>query len=180
MLILKINFYNLGYFQDIKLFINEEINEHKIKNIMDEATYIKERLEDQRSWYSKKAVFNKRWYYFTRVIIIIIAAIIPFIIGLNINGNSSKEMNYITGVLSLILAVLTGINTLYKFQENWINFRLTAETLKRERLLFETRKGPYKDTDSFDVLIERIENILSSENTTWNEYIISGAEKKQV
>ncbi len=60
--------------------------------------------------------------------------------------------------------------TLYKLQENWIEYRAIAELLKHEKFLYITKAGPYRNNDSFAVFVEQIEGYLSKENTHWSSY----------
>ena len=46
---------------------------------MNEEDYLKERLDDQLEWYSKKSQLNQKWFKRLRLVEIISAAIIPFI-----------------------------------------------------------------------------------------------------
>lgn len=47
--------------------------------MMEQNTYIKERLDDQIAWYDQKSQSNQKWYKRLRVIELIAAASIPFL-----------------------------------------------------------------------------------------------------
>jgi hypothetical protein len=119
-------------------------------------------------------MFNQKWYKRLRVIEITAAAIIPFLAGI-INSNS-VQIKIVIGLLGLIIVVITGAVTLYKFQENWIEYRTTCESLKHEKFLYLTSIEPYSGEKSFQLLVQRIENLISKENTKWMEYIKSSKE----
>ncbi len=68
---------------------------------------------------------------------------------------------------SLIIAFFEGISSLYKYQEQWLTYRNTAESLKREKLLFQTKSGPYEKSQALSLLVTRCEGIMSEENQTW-------------
>lgn len=144
--------------------------------IMNKEEYIEERLEDQINWYDKKSMFNQKWFKRLRIIEIVSAAAIPFLAGF-INGNSDS-LKIVIGLLGLIIVVITGAVTLYKFQENWIEYRTTSETLKHEKFLYLTACEPYNVKKPFQLLVQRIENLISKENTKWVEYIKSSKEGK--
>ena len=45
---------------------------------------------------------------------------------------------------------------------------MTCEKLRREKLLFETRTGPYGDNDTIESrFITNVEELLSTENVQW-------------
>lgn len=141
---------------------------------MNEEEYFEKRLEDQIHWYDKKSMFNQGWYKRLRVMEIAAAAAIPLLAGF-IKDNSDP-FKIVIGLLGLIIVVLTGVITFYKFQENWIEYRTTSETLKHEKFLFLTASEPYNVKEPFQLLVQRVENVISKENTKWVEYIKSSKE----
>ena len=102
---------------------------------------------------------------YLRTVEIIAALIIPFLAGYVDDGNAAKVV--FIGSLSIIVAAIASILTLYKFQENWIEYRMVAESLKYEKFLFLANAGCYREDCSFAEFVERIENILSKENAKW-------------
>ncbi len=72
--------------------------------------------------------------------------------------------------MGIVIAFIVGILSLYIFQENWINYRTTTETLKYEKYQFLTKTGVYgdkKNAEVFKMLVTRAEAIISKENTNW-------------
>jgi hypothetical protein len=136
---------------------------------MNESDYIKTRIEDQIKWYSNKADINKQLNNWTKVLIIIFSCTIPFIAGLDFNPTIK---NILLGILGLLIAIFSGISGVLKFQEKWTEYRTTSETLKHEKILFQTRTGPYSEAlDPFKELVTRIENLVSKEHSAWSQYI---------
>jgi hypothetical protein len=137
---------------------------------MTEEQYITERVEDQIKWYEKKSAINKKYYLWSNASIIVFAALIPFLAGL-----SEEEVNwpkYLIAALGVLTATLTGISALYKFQEKWSTYRITGESLKREKLLFQTGTQPYDNKAiSFNLFVRNVESIMSSENAGWTQII---------
>jgi len=135
---------------------------------MEEKEYLNHRVNEQIQWYSTKSSTNKRLHYATRGSIIFFSALIPFISGFLETG--PVYLNYVVGVLGMLVAVLTGISTLVKFQEKWVKYRATSIILKQEKFLYLNKSGHYrKVTDEFDTFVYRIERILSKENDAWVE-----------
>jgi len=57
---------------------------------------------------------------------------------------------------------------IFKFQENWINYRMTSETLKKEKHFYDTDLDDYDDSDDKEALfVERMEPLISRENYLW-------------
>lgn len=132
---------------------------------MDESTYIKERLQEQIDWYSDKSTWNKRWYIGLKVCEFIASASIPLMVGF-LDG--PFWLRLLIGLCGVIVTVIGSVHGLMKFHENWLEYRSTSEILKHELNLYQTHTGPYKnEDDSFTVLVERCEEIISHENLNW-------------
>jgi hypothetical protein len=84
---------------------------------------------------------------------------------------STFEKDYIkwaTAGLSLLLAIGTSALKAFKFQENWMNFRQMAETLKQEKYFYEAELGPYANApDKRATFVDRVESLISRENAIW-------------
>ena len=91
--------------------------------------YIKNRLDEQQNWYSKKAAQSKTRYHASQIIIIAAGALIPII---NIVDIATVEIRLASSILGGIILATTGILQLLKSQENWVLYRSTAEILKKE------------------------------------------------
>ena len=42
-------------------------------------------------------------------------------------------------------------------QEHWIEYRATAESLRKEKFLFLAQTEPYDKDDAFDLLVKRVD-----------------------
>jgi hypothetical protein len=136
---------------------------------MNVEEYIDSRINQQICWYDKKAIENKSLDHSSKCLIILFSASIPLFAGIEIY---SELKNVILGSLGTLIAILTGISGLLKFHEKWTDYRATSEALKQEKILFQTKTGPYHEVDNeFKVLVERVENIISNENSSWSFYI---------
>lgn len=133
---------------------------------MTEEEYISQRLDDQIDWYSKKSSFCQTRYKALRVVEIVAAAIIPFLSGM---GEKILYGQWIVGVLGVMIALAAAASSLFKYHENWIQYRITSAQLKHEKFLFATRSGPYVDQERFQILVQRVEGLISREAATWAE-----------
>ena len=124
---------------------------------------IQKRLEDQLTWYSQKSRAARRAFKRIKMIEIVAAALIPFL-----TGRTWLYTNFVIGGLGVLITVMEGILHLNQYQENWSSYRATAESLKHEKFLFLAKAGPYANsTDERVVLAERIEALISQENSQW-------------
>jgi Protein of unknown function (DUF4231) len=132
--------------------------------------YLQTRLEEQINWYDTRSSKCKRWHLATKIVEIICAAIIPLLAGYASGGG--KLIAISIGVLGIAVAVCTGISSLHKYQELWIKYRTTAESLKKEKYLFLTKGEPYDSEDALPILVQRVETLVSQENTNWAQYMM--------
>jgi Protein of unknown function (DUF4231) len=126
--------------------------------------YIEQRLNDQIGWYDRKSVANQHWFKWLRFTEIVAAATIPFLSGF---AGHSLSIKIAIGALGVVVAVIASLLGLLHFQEHWISYRAMAEALKTEKFLFLTQTQPYEKEDAFHLLVQRVEALLSKENTDW-------------
>jgi len=141
---------------------------------MNEQEYIEQRLDDQLAWYDGKSAWNQKCYKGLRMVEVVLAAGIPFVSSLiGRFPDSPNAFPIIVSVIAFLIAAISALLALYRFQDNWMQYRNVAEQLKREKLLFLTKSQPYAGEDPFHVLVENIEKILGEENNTWREQVKS-------
>lgn len=133
------------------------------------SNYLEARLQNQIEWYSEKSSQAKWWFYRLRIVEMVFAMAIPFMTAYI--TNTSSILKIVVGFMGVSVAFIAGIITLYKFHENWINYRNTSETLKHEKWLFLTKSGPYRTPEAYEILVERVESLISTENTNWTSYV---------
>ena len=136
---------------------------------MNQEAYLKERLQDQIDWYDSKSMKNQKWFKRLQVAAIFASATIPFLSGYITETTLLLKVS--VGLLGLVVTAITAVLGLYKFQENWFEFRTTCESLKHEKYMFLTKSEPYDQGDPFRLLVERVESLISKENTAWNRYM---------
>ena len=124
--------------------------------------YLKERYECQVKWYDKKSSRNKRYSQGFQWTAIIISASVPVLVTL------IPTWKWITIILSIVLAITTAALKTFKFEENWISYRTVAETLKKEKYYYDAGATEYAIAeDKRRLFVERVEALISSENTLW-------------
>ena len=143
---------------------------------MEQQKYLTDRVDDQINWYDVRSSRNKRWFLRLKVLETVFALLIPLLTGFIISDTNTDPIKITIGLLGVIIAAITNLITLFKFQENWIQYRTMAELLKHEKFLFLNKAGPYKEGNSFSLFVERVENYLSKENAQWASYTKSKTE----
>lgn len=119
------------------------------------------RLEQEIDWYSKNSKSNQMWYKRLSILEIIFAALVPFAVVIKINV-------VFIAVFGLLIIIIQGLQGLFQFQNHWLSYRSTAENLKHEKYLWLAKAGPYSnESNSEKNLAERIESIISQENSKW-------------
>ncbi|RUM31372.1 MAG: DUF4231 domain-containing protein [Aquifex sp.] len=132
-----------------------------------EDWYLENRLEDQIKWYDSKSVEKQKRYKFIKAGEIIFSGLIPFLVIL---GQNSSIFYYLTALSGVVTTILAAFNSLGKYHELWLEYRTTAETLKHEKYFYITKAGPYRNLEreeAFILLVERVESLISRENTQW-------------
>lgn len=146
-----------------------------IENIDD---YIKYRLDDQINWYDNKAANAQRHYKAYQVAELIIAALIPLLSGYAAN---STRIAFIIGAGGALITLIEGICKLFRFHENWIEYRSTCELLRHEKYLYQMKAFPYCKEESYEqIFVKNVESLISAESSKWktNNVAQIGTEKK--
>lgn len=130
---------------------------------MNEQDYLAQRLDDQINWYDKKSQAHQKWYKFYKIVEVIAGAITPITAAINIS-----KFKVVSVICSSLILACESLISLSNHQSYWTQYRTTAETLRHEKYMYQTKTGVYKnEEDSFALLVERCETIISSENINW-------------
>lgn len=133
--------------------------------------YLKDRYYPQIDWYDHKSVRNQKIYKVLQWGLIILAAVTPVLV---VSGGNWERWSAV--VISSLVAIGTASLKTFKYQENWINYRTTCETLRKEIHYFKARVDEYRNCeDPMALFVERVEALISRENTLW----ISAQKPKQ-
>ena len=144
---------------------------------MNEQEYVENRLEDQITWYDTKSIQNQKIYKRLRFLEIILASSIP-VLSMTFEAFDfpDKYHTVVFGCVGVVISVLASTLALGKYQELWQSYRTTCENLKKEKFLYFAGSRPYNIEKRYTLLVERIESLISKENTNWSELITAGEE----
>lgn len=135
---------------------------------MNEQEYLEQRLDDQLDWYDGKSARNQRNYKILKMIEFVTAASIPLSAAL---FDGWVYFAALAAGLGVVIAISSAANGLFRFQENWIQYRTTAEQLKHEKYLFMTHTDPYSGEDAFALLVQRVEGLIARETSSWAQAV---------
>lgn len=146
---------------------------------MDVEEYMRDRLEDQLDWYDSKSLTNQRLFKRLRLAEIAAAATIPLLAGFI--SVDRPILPILVGILGSIVALIAGALGLYQFENRWIEYRTTSESLKKEKFLFLTESEPFSraPNENYKLLVQRVETLLSKENTSWAQTMETPSEERK-
>ena len=76
------------------------------------------------------------------------------------------------GVLGVVIVICASMIALFQFQERWIEYRSTAECLKKEKFMFLTRVEPYNTDNPLEIFVQRTETLIFQQNTSWAQHMM--------
>ena len=142
-------------------------------NKEDFEKYLKDRYNNQIDWYRKKASYNKKVYQSLQTLVIVFSVITPTLVIIG-----EGWLRWLAVVSSGIVAIGASLLKAFKYHENWINFRTTRETLGKEIHYYNAKLFGYKEAEDPEALfVERVEAVISRENTLWI-YVHKAKEEK--
>lgn len=136
---------------------------------MQATEYLEQRLDDQIDWYDRKSQWNQRWFKRLRGAEILLASGLPLLVLLQ--DYWPRGIAALIGAAGFLIAVISGLTVLHKFEENWQQYRTTCESLRHQKFLYLTGTAPYHGEDAFAQLVTRAEAAISQENSNWLAYV---------
>ncbi|WP_405907539.1 DUF4231 domain-containing protein [Streptomyces sp. NBC_00828] len=135
--------------------------------------YVDSRLDQYRGWYDRKAVKMKAMHLRMRTLSVVGGALVPVLVNLDLSFAKLGAT-----VLSLVVVGSVSLESVYRYREQWKNYRSTEQLLVHERIYFETKIGPYtglSQKEAFRTLVARVETAIANENAaTLNVMTLGG------
>ncbi|MGW6417180.1 DUF4231 domain-containing protein [Streptomyces sp. NPDC055055] len=135
--------------------------------------YLESRLEQYREWYDAKATRMKTMHLRMRTVSVVGAALVPVFVNLDL-----AFARVTATVLSVVVVAAVSLESVYRYREQWKNYRSTEQLLGHERVYFETGVGPYRNLarrEAFTTLVARVEKAIANENSaTLNVMTLGG------
>jgi hypothetical protein len=133
--------------------------------------WLGDRLEQQIRWYGRAARRSRLGYLSLRLLTLCAAAAIT-VLSMTSWAPPGWQPTWLPGILGALIALLEGIQGLFRWRDQWLMYRATAEGLKREHSLYLAQAGPYAGSaspDALALLAVRAEQLMTSENTSWRQ-----------
>ncbi|MDT9692234.1 DUF4231 domain-containing protein [Streptomyces sp. P9(2023)] len=141
--------------------------------VMTPERYVESRLTQYQEWYDRKATKMKAMHLRMRTVSVVGGALVPVLVNLDLGFAKITAT-----VLSLVVVASVSLESVYRYREQWKNYRSTEQLLGHERVYFAARVGPYhnlSDRDCFTTLVARVEKAIASENSaTLNVMTLGG------
>lgn len=123
----------------------------------------KERTLDCLKWYSRKAVFYKRFFFILSIINIAAPLISAYIV-------TRQEYSLIGAVLSSLTTLSASMLALFNVRDKWVTYRSASEYLKSQYTLYCAKSSPYNNTDADIVYLNNIEVYMTTVHAHWCTY----------
>lgn len=137
---------------------------------MSPQDYINMRLNAQIHWFNEKSIYNQKRYKRFKKAEYFLTFFLP-VVGIIPLGDYliNKIMLILIGAIIAYLQFWSRIETYY---ELWYKYRTAYELLQKEKYFFETKSSEYSNChDSFSLLVERTEGIISYTDNQWDHVI---------
>ena len=113
-------------------------------------------------WYRTAAIRARRYFRLTETLMLLISAAIP------VSAVISPEDAQVPAVLGGVIVVITGLRSVFHWQDDYLRFSEAREAVEAERRLYHTGAEPYHDPDTRDrILTSSITRIEQREMGTW-------------
>ncbi|MGA3351098.1 MAG: DUF4231 domain-containing protein [Candidatus Sulfotelmatobacter sp.] len=141
------------------------------------SEYITKRVDDQLAYFDSSALKNQKAY--KRLKSTSIACNVLTTMTIALAFTVSEQYKVYMGILALVLSTI--VLATYQWEEfqnygaKWEKFRLVAEHLKSEKLLFLNRAGHYAEEDeriAAREFVETVENIIHGTDVSYFSLIV--------
>ncbi|MCQ4084431.1 DUF4231 domain-containing protein [Streptomyces sp. RB6PN25] len=153
--------------------VGEQPDDTSLGDFTTAQGYLDNRLSQYQGWYDRKAVKAKAMHLRMRTVSVVGGALVPVFVNINL-----PSFRFIATVLSLVVVGSVSLESVYRYREQWKNYRSTEQLLGHERIYFETKVGPYAGLsaqESFKTLVTRVEKAIANENSaTLNVMTLGG------
>jgi hypothetical protein len=124
-----------------------------------------DRYDNQVAFYERTKTDARRRYYALQVLVIVGSTITSVLI-------LADAPKWMQGAAPAVAIIAASCQIIWQFKESWLRRAWALESLKRERILFDTRSGkryaaPVSDDQAVERFILRAEDIYARERGEW-------------
>src|SRR6185437_11906905 len=118
-------------------------------------------LKDQFYWYDRAANRNRNGFLLLKIPTLVLGGAVTILAA-------SNSSNVLTAILAAAIVAAEGIQQLFKLQPVWLNYRRTANALRRLAMSYIMQEKPYDDPDTRQTnLAKDTQSLLSGEVSNW-------------
>ncbi|WP_244313340.1 DUF4231 domain-containing protein [Streptomyces zinciresistens] len=115
-------------------------------------------------WYRTAAMKARRAFRLSETLLLLASAAIPVTAALTATNAE------IPAVLGAVVVVITGLRSVFHWQEDYVRFSEAREAVEAERRLYHTGARPYADRETRDqALAASVTRIEQREMGTWTQ-----------
>jgi len=140
-----------------------DLRAHVLWRLLMGFDYESERLDPAIAYYEGRSATAKRWFYTLQGSQLVASTAVTALAAWPAEAVPRAAL----AALSAVATLAAGFVALGGWQQLWIRYRATAETLKHERYLHRAGGGPYAAGATTAMLAERCEAVVSSEHSVW-------------
>lgn len=136
---------------------------------MKQNNYVEKRVSEQKEYFSTVARKNKKYYYSISLIKIILTTFVAVLSSILSRGAIGL---IIISIIAALTVILDSVIILFKFNENWINYRTINEEIKREEVFYRYNSGKYfglSENERENLFIQNIEGIIQNATEKWKK-----------
>jgi hypothetical protein len=125
-----------------------------------------QRCQEMIAWYDKTKVTQRELYRWSQILAVVLSGLTPILILWN---ELPKPLQALPAALA---AIVTALNGIFQWKDNYTRFAYTGEALKSELFKFQTRTTvdyarDVDDQQALENFVYRIEQLRENEVTDW-------------
>jgi hypothetical protein len=156
----------------------------EVINVTDEdrRKFLESRWRDQTLFMKKRVISNRSSFQWLRLVAVTGAVTVPALVSLNLGGEAGAAVRWITFVLSLLVAVATAWEQLYRFGRRWRLYRESLDQMRAEGWHFALGIGDYEKLgpdEAFIAFAERVEELLKRYSEDYMQDIAPGGTQEK-
>lgn len=119
---------------------------------------------DSYEWYKGRAIRSRRTFKVFETAVLVISSCIPLSVVF-FSRNTT-----IPAILGVAVVVLSGLRSIFHWQDNYLRFSAAREAVEAERRRYLTGTDPYGDPATRDaILVAEVTRIEQGEMNSWLE-----------
>jgi hypothetical protein len=132
-----------------------------------------ELLDVQYGWYRSRAVRAGQLYKALEVSLLAFAALVPV--------SAVVTESWVTALIGAVVVVLTGLRSIFSWQDDWLRFTEAWQQLAFARTLYVNGLSPYEDPATRGaVLVTKVQEVQAAEVRGWLALRAEARERKKV